>query len=198
VGCVHRFMSIDEAQGEGVRLFFLESNEPSRFNTRSMLPKTVRFRQALDWTAAVWAGLISGVVFLIVAMILTSVYLGSPWVIPRLTASVLLGPGVLPPPATFQAGIVGVGVLVHLCLSVLFAYVIAFTLHRWGILVGIIGGALFGLAFFYINFFSVSYFFPWFFPVRSWLLAVAHVAYGAMAGGTYEALEVEKFVPIKD
>jgi hypothetical protein len=163
-----------------------------------MPPTTVRFRQALDWTAAVWAGIISGLVFLIVAMVLTSVYLGSAWVIPRMTASVILGHKVLPPPASFQAGIIASGVIVHLCLSVLFAYIIAFTLHRWGIVVGIIGGALFGLAFFCINFYTLSYFFPWFYPLRSWLLAVSHVAYGAIAGGTYEALEVEKLVPIKE
>jgi hypothetical protein len=161
-----------------------------------MSSRTPQIRQILDWVAAVWAGIISGALFLVVAAVLTAIYLGSPWVIPRMTASIILGPVALPPPATFQPGIIGAGIIVHLCLSVVFAYIISFTLHRWGIIVGIVGGAAFGLAFYFINFYTLSFFFPWFFPLRSWLLAVAHVVYGAMAGGTYEALEVEKFVAV--
>jgi hypothetical protein len=152
----------------------------------------------VDWTAAVWAGVISGVVFLAVAMVLTGLYVGSPWVVPRLVASIVLGPGVLPPPATFNGPVVIIALLLHLALSIIFSSIVAIVLHRWGILVGILGGALFGLALYYINFYTISYFFPWFFPMRSWLLVVSHVAFGAMAGGTYEALEVEKFIPVEE
>ena len=70
-------------------------------------------------------------------------------------------------------------------------------LHRWGIIVGIIGGAIFGLALYLINFYTLTYFFPWFFPLRSWMMMLSHVIYGATAGGVYEALEVEEFVPLE-
>ncbi len=56
-----------------------------------------KMRQVVDWRAAVWAGVISGVVFLLISMLLASVYIGSPWVITRLIASIIMGPDVLPP-----------------------------------------------------------------------------------------------------
>jgi hypothetical protein len=157
----------------------------------------VRMKQLVDWSAAVWAGLISGIVFLLANMILTAVYLGSPWVIVRLLSSIILGPGVLPPPATFSVSTFLVSLAVHLPLSIGFACLIAVVLHRWGLFVGIFGGAVFGLALYFINFYTFSFFFPWFFPMRSWMMAVSHLLFGALAGGIYEALEVEEFVPVE-
>jgi hypothetical protein len=157
----------------------------------------VRMRQVVDWRAAVWAGIISGIIFLMVNMILTAVYVGSPWVVVRLIASVVMGTRVLPPPATFDATIFIVSLAIHLPLSVGFACLIAIVLHRWGLIVGILGGAVFGLALYFINFYTFSFFFPWFFPMRSWIIAVSHILFGALAGGIYEALEVEEFVPVE-
>ena len=37
-----------------------------------------RMKQLVDWRAAVWSGVISGTVFLVVAMTLTATYVGSP------------------------------------------------------------------------------------------------------------------------
>lgn len=157
----------------------------------------IKLRQVVDWRAALWAGVVSGFAFLVVNMMLTQIYLGSPWIIVRLAASVVMGKSVLPPPATFEPGIFLSALLVHFPLSLAFAGIIAFVLHRWGMLVGILGGAVFGLALYCINFYTFSFFFPWFFPMRSWIMVVGHVAFGALAGGTYEALEVEKFEPVE-
>jgi len=160
-----------------------------------MSPTKIKMRQVVDWRAAVWAGVISGVVFLVINMLLTKFYVGSPWVIVRLAASLVMGTRVVPPPATFDAAILLAALAVHVPLSILFASIIAAILHRWGLLVGIVGGAIFGLALYAINFYTFSYFFPWFFPMRSWIMAVSHLIFGACAGGIYESLEVEKFVP---
>lgn len=156
-----------------------------------------KLRQVVDWRAAIWAGVASGFAFLLVNMLLTQIYLGSPWIIVRLAASVIMGQSVLPPPTTFETGIFLSALLVHFPLSLAFACVIAFVLHRWGMLVGILGGAAFGLALYCINFYTFSFFFPWFFPMRSWIMAVSHLIFGACAGGIYESLEVEKFVPVE-
>jgi len=160
-----------------------------------MSPTKVKMRQVVDWRAAIWAGIISGVIFLAINMLLMKIYVGSPWVTVRLVASIAMGARVLPPPATFDAGIFVVAILVHLPLSIAFASLIAAILHRWGLLVGIIGGAIFGLALYAINFYTFTFFFPTFFPMRSWIMAVSHVIFGACAGGIYENLEVEKYVP---
>ena len=159
---------------------------------------TPPMRQIMDMRAALRAGIISGAFFLIASMALTWWAIGSPWVITRLVASLILGPGALPPPATFTVGTALVALIVHFALSIAYAMLIAFILHRWGMVVGIIGGAILGLAIFAVNFYSVSYLVPWFYPMRSWMLVASHALFGAMAGGLYEAMEVERFVPASD
>ena len=59
-----------------------------------------------------------------------------------------------------------------------------------------VGGAMLGLALYAINFYSISFFFPWLFPLRSWIFMVAHIVFGAFAGVIYELLEVETFVSV--
>jgi len=57
----------------------------------------------LDWKAAVWAGVIAGLVFLILEMIMVPVFAnGSPWGAPRMMAAIVMGQGVLPPLVTFD------------------------------------------------------------------------------------------------
>jgi hypothetical protein len=158
---------------------------------------TVKMRPVVDWSAALWAGVISGIVFLLANLLLTALTLGSPWIVLRILASIVLGSRVLPPPATFDLGIAVVALLVNLALSIFFAGLIALIIHRWGLIVGLVGGALLGLALYVINFYTFSFFFPWFFPFRSWMMLVSHLIFGAVAGGTYELLEVEEFVPVE-
>jgi hypothetical protein len=121
---------------------------------------------------------------------------GGAWIFPRYVAAMVMGEGVLPPPATFAVGPVLVAVIIHFILSILFALLLAFIIHRWGLLVGILGGALFGLALYAINYYTFSSFlFPWFYASRTWMDIVAHLLFGAVAGGIYELLEREVFVP---
>ncbi len=151
-------------------------------------------RPVVDWSAVFWAGLIAGTVFLFVNLVLGPMaYGGNIWVWIRLLASPLLGPDILAPPATFDALALGAAVVVQLALSMIFAVVVAFVLHRWGLWVGIFGGALIGLAMYLINFYTLTYFFPWFFALGGWVMALSHVLFGAFAGGVYELLEVEEW-----
>jgi hypothetical protein len=158
---------------------------------------TVKMRPVVDWSAALWAGVISGVVFLLANLLLAGLTLGSPWIVLRILASIVLGSGVLPPPVTFDLGIAIVALLVNFALSILFTGIIALIIHRWGLIVGLLGGAVLGLALYAINFYTFSFLFPWFFPFRSWMMVVSHLIFGAVAGGTYELLEVEEFVPVE-
>jgi len=157
-----------------------------------------RMRQVLDWGAALWAGIISGALVFMLNIILSWIFLGSPWVLVRLTASILLGADVLPPPAGFDLAIFLAALLVQMALSLFYGCLVVFVIFRWGLLVGFLGGAALGLAIYAINFFAISYFFPWFFPMRSWILLLSHALFGALAGGIYELLEEEEFVPVED
>ena len=162
-----------------------------------MNKKPLRMRQVMDWSAAFWAGLIASIVFLLLNFFLVPILLGgNMWIIIRLFSSIFLGEGILAPPATFDSTALIVAILTNLILSIGFTLIIAFSLHRWGILVGIVGGAIFGLAIYLINFYSVSYFYPWFFALGSWPFVLTHIIFGATAGGVYELLEVEEFEPI--
>jgi hypothetical protein len=159
-----------------------------------MEPVRRHIRQLVDWRAAIIAGVCAGVVLLLLEMVFTSRAVGSPWVFVRMLGAVVLGPRVLAPPATFDALVFACALLVHIPLSIAFACLIAFVLHRWGLWVGVAGGAVLGLALYWINYGTVFNLVPWFAPMKSWFTLGAHVVFGAIAGGVYELLEVERYV----
>lgn len=155
-----------------------------------------RMRQLVDWSAAIWAGLIAGAVFLVANLVLTPLLIGgNAWVSIRLLASIVMGPDILAPPATFHAGALVAALFVHFAFSVAFALLVAYVVHRWGLVVGIVGGASMGLILYLINFYTLTYFFPQFFPMRGGGMFWGHLLYGALVGGLYEAFEIEEFVP---
>ncbi len=157
-----------------------------------------KMKQIMDWRAALWSGLIAGFVFLFLNIFLVPILLGgNMWVIIRLFSSIFFGQIILAPPATYNLPALIMCIITNLVLSELYTILIAFVLHKYGLITGIIGGALFGLAIYLINFYSLSYFFPWFFVMRSWPFVLTHILFGAIAGGVYELLEVEEFEPIE-
>jgi hypothetical protein len=154
-------------------------------------------RKVADFRAVIWAGLIAGITFLLVNMALSLIVLGTPWIFIRMIGAMILGAEVLPPPATFDLAIFAAAFFVHMLLSLIFTTILALIVHRWGIVEAIVIGALFGLALYAINFYTFSYFFPWFYPLRNWMIVASHVAFGATAGGLYEALEVDLEEPVE-
>ena len=160
---------------------------------------TVRpgFRQIVDWRAAILAGLFAGVALFLLLMALTATFVGSPWVFARYAAAIVLGRSVLPPPATFDGVVVFTAFAIHLVISVAYAALFAFILHRGGFLMGVLGGAFLGLCLYAIHWGTFTMFFPWFLDLRGSILLGAHVVFGALAGGMYELLEVERFVPLR-
>ena len=159
-----------------------------------MSPARPQLRQLVDWRAAILSGMVGAVVLLLLEMMFTRSAVGSAWVFPRMLAAVVLGPKVLVPSPGFDASVLAAALLVHLPLSIAFACLIAFVIHRGGLAAGIVGGALLGLCLYWINFGTVFNLVPWFAPMKSLWTMWAHVAFGAVCGGTYELLEVEKFV----
>ncbi len=130
-------------------------------------------------------GLVAGLVFLIVEMILVpTVGGGSAFGPPRMMAAIVMGEGVLPPPATFDAPIFLVGMLVHFVLSIVLGVVFAALFARRAYsdttLIGI--GAAFGLVVYFIHFFGLTAIFPWFEMARNWITVFAHIVFGAVLG----------------
>lgn len=141
----------------------------------------------LMWQAVLVAGLAAGTAFLAANLLLMPILLDINGTLTLRYAGAL----VLGSEAITQAGntplIVGVGV--HYALSILFTLVIAIVVHRWGLLVGLIGGAVLGLSFYSINFYTMTRFFEWFAPLDSTVLLIAHITFGIVAGGVYELLD---------
>ena len=154
------------------------------------------FRQLVDWRAAILSGLFAGVAFFLLQMALTALLLGSPWVFARMTAAMVLGRGVLPPPATFDLGIVATAFALHMVLSLAYASLIAYVIHRGGLVIGVVGGAALGLALYAINYWTFAHWFTWFLDLKSGIALLSHIVFGALAGGLYELLEVERFEPV--
>lgn len=150
--------------------------------------ETTAHRTSINWKTAVWAGLLSGLVFMMLEMIMVPLFLdGSPWGPPRMIAAIVMGEGVLPPPATFDFGVVLVAMFVHFALSVVFAIVLAFVLSKMRLDLGpaLAIGAVFGIVLYLINFYGFTAFFPWFEMARNWVSIFAHAVFGLAAAWAY-------------
>lgn len=146
----------------------------------------------MDKRAATIAGLLAAVISLLLGMAILQYLHENALGLPRLLATIVLGRDALDADITPVGTALGVGVAVHLVLGLVFAFVISFTLHRWGFWVGLIGGGLFGLALYAINTYTMSRFFPEFYFYRSWFMVGLHVVFGALCGGIYESLERDR------
>lgn len=102
----------------------------------------------------------------------------------RLTAALVMGTGVLPPPSTPRWDILLVATLIHFALSVAYALIpahLAGRLRRWPAL---LAGALYGLAIYGVNLYGFTLIFPWFAVARDWVTLLTHLVFGlALAGG---------------
>ncbi|MCB8936451.1 MAG: hypothetical protein H6663_13380 [Candidatus Promineofilum sp.] len=164
---------------------------------------TARLRQIMDWRAAIIAGLLAGALTMLLWVILLALTTGgSVWAPFHHVAAILLGQSVLTPSQTINFQVVLTGAVIHLFLSVLYSVILAFIIHRWGLWVGIVGGAIFGLALYVINYYTFTTLYPWFFPLRGWIALMGHIVFGAAAGGIYEGLERDIYVvtdaPVSD
>lgn len=140
---------------------------------------------SIPWRRGAVAGIVAGIVFVMVEMMLViAVEGGSPWGPPRMMAAIALGRDVLPPPATFDAGIVMVGMMIHMVLSAALGVVFA---AFAGVMklprpMAIVAGAAFGLLVYLVDFYGFTAMFPWFAMARGWMTIVSHLLFGAVIG----------------
>src|SRR6184192_2103860 len=93
--------------------------------------------KSLNWGAAIAAGIVAGIVATGAQIALWWVFLDDalPWNLyrdARLTAAMLMGPGVLPPPSTFDWMVMAVATLIHFMLSIAYSLVLACLISRLG------------------------------------------------------------------
>ncbi|MGQ0752111.1 MAG: hypothetical protein ACT4PS_16385 [Betaproteobacteria bacterium] len=142
------------------------------------------------WSDGVWAGLIAGVVFMMMEMLLVWLVQGdSPWAPPRMMAAMVLGEGVLPPSADFSFGILMVAMMVHFVFSIVYGLIGAWIVHRFDMFAALMIGAVYGFAIYIVNFHVVvPAMFSWFVMARGAISILSHIAFGMVLAGSYIAL----------
>lgn len=144
--------------------------------------------RSIDWSAAVWAGVIGGIVFLMMEMILAPMFGGAPsiWAPPRMIGAIGLGEGVLPPPATFAFGVVMVAMLIHFATSILSGIVAAFAIRNLSTGAAIAVGIVLALLLYVFVFYLMTPVWPWFAGARGWIGILTHIVFGATVAWWYK------------
>lgn len=134
------------------------------------------------------AGLIAGAVFMMMEMGLVAMAGDSPWGPPRMIAAIIMGEGVLPPPAPFDLMVLMAAMAVHFMLSIVIGVGFAFIARRFGLAMAVGAGAVVGLGLYVVNFYGFTAIFPWFAMARNIISIVSHIAFGVVLGLSYRML----------
>lgn len=141
--------------------------------------------------AGVWSGIAAGV--------LSTLAQGGAWILftdrfpellfrdARLTAAVVLGRRVLPPPDTFDPAIMLTAGAVHFALSAAYGVALGLLLARWPRHTAAVGAG-FGATLYLVNLYGFTVLFPWFAQVRDADTFMAHIVFGLAGAGTYRVL----------
>ena len=149
--------------------------------------------KSLNWHAAIAAGMVAGIVATGVQIALWWLFLDDalPWNLyrdARLTAAMLMGPEVLPPPSTLDWTVMAVATSIHFMLSIAYSLVLACLISRLGMMLSLAMGLIYGLGIYVVNMYGVTFIFPWFSEVRDWITIVTHAVFGLSLAGTYKIL----------
>lgn len=150
-------------------------------------------RRMPEWPAAAIGGCAAGAVFLVIELFAMRVMEQSVLAPLRMTAAIVMGRDVLAQPATFSAGVMLVGLVVHFALSILFAVVLAVIMAPFcldsSVGIAALVGAVFGVLLYVVNFYGMTQWFSWFADARGWVSFLNHIVFGLVAADTYLSLE---------
>lgn len=146
-----------------------------------------RERGRVDPVMVLVAGLSAGILATLAQLVLwrlTDVPLiETLWRDARLTAALLMGPDVLPPPMTGRWDILLVASLIHFSLSLVYALLPAALSGRWRSGPALFAGAFYGLLIYGVNLYGFTWLFPWFAVSRDWVTLVVHLVFGVSLSG---------------
>jgi hypothetical protein len=136
------------------------------------------------------AGVIASIVFQVLEILLIPRFGGgSPWGPARMIAAIVMGRGVLPPPATFDLTVVLVALAVDIVLAVIYTAVLGWLIHYWSVGWSLTVGAVFGVLLYLINFSGFTRIFPWFEMGRNGVTLFTHVVFSLTAALAYKKLQ---------
>lgn len=153
----------------------------------SMLTHSFKF-----WLAAFYAGMAAGIFSTIAQILLWWLFWDAlPSILyrdARFAAAIILREGVLLSPVTLDWRVMFIATWVHFGLSIIYAIVLSWLIHRLDIKNALIAGGLYGLGLFTINMYGFVIIFPWFVETRDWITVTAHVVFGVSAACVYKVL----------
>jgi uncharacterized membrane protein YagU involved in acid resistance len=142
-----------------------------------------------DARGAVYAGIAAGIVAGAVQMVLWSIFTDAmPAILyrdSRFAAAIVLGRGVLPPPASFDVQIMLIAAVVHFALAIVYAWLLACLIADLRMPMSLLVGAAFGLCMYALNMYGFTAVFPWFASSRDWITAVTHLVFGVVLAAVY-------------
>lgn len=146
--------------------------------TRGRLRQRGRIDPALALVAGIGAGVIATVIQLVLWWLAAMPIPETLFRDARLTAAMVLGGGVLPPPSTAQWDILLVATLIHFALS--FGYALAPSHLASQLRTGpaLLAGAVYGLTIYVVNMYGFTALFPWFAVARDWVTLATHIVFG--------------------
>ncbi len=156
----------------------------------------------IDVRAAVYAGVAAGIVSTLAQIALWLIFSDAfPAILfrdARLTAAIVMGRGVLPPPASFDWRVMLAATLVHFALSMLYGLILSWLMSRLATPLSTIVGAAFGLILYAANMYGFTVVFPWFEAARDWITLASHLVFGVVAALVYRALSRRRGVHAHD
>ncbi|WP_420477140.1 hypothetical protein [Noviherbaspirillum sp. ST9] len=150
-----------------------------------------------DWVAAAASGFVAGAILMVLELFWSAIVQDSnPWVTSHKIAAIVLGDDVLRP-ADFSVGIVGVALIIHYVLGIVFGLVLAAIIAPFrldsSVGMALAAGAVFGLLLYVINFYVLTGVFPWFADMRGWAALFANLIFGMALALMYTKLERPAF-----
>jgi hypothetical protein len=150
------------------------------------VPVSKRASPDFHWPGAALAGIVAGVVATVFQVGCWGLAGQPPAALlfrdARLTAAIVMGPRVLPPPPTFDASIFVVATLVHFALSIAYGLVLCAVLSLAGEHLGrlwrLVAGAAFGVVLYAVNMHGATVAFPWFAVARGGITLATHAVFG--------------------
>jgi hypothetical protein len=102
-------------------------------------------------------------------------------------AAIAMGKDVLPPPASFDFGIMMGAMAVHVVLAIIYGVIFGLIVARLGLgrPMSVLAGLVFGVALYLVNFYLFTGLFPWFAMARNWMSLFAHAVFGLVLGAVY-------------
>jgi len=157
--------------------------------------RAYRRDEVLDVPAAAVAGLVAGLVYIVVQAALQLVTAGEgvgPAV--RRAAATLIGRWSTPATDSLPLLPTLLAVLVHFVVAVILALVLVVIARRWRMLLTLAAGLVLGLVVYVVVFYLLQTRLTWLADYRGWESLVSYLAFGGVAGVLYELFERDRVV----